>query len=466
MILNNTNKEGYILMNMKKWLYTVVAAVITLTSVLTLTACDKKNAENGADKMNETNNTETTENVPLTEFDVLTIKDGRFYLEGKPFAEIGYNKFDLFWQPFEGLYTGGMSSYGYKMDRQEQALKELNEMGVRSIRVFCVPHSSDELNDVFWNENKRENIFFKVLDDMLDLCDKYDIKVVYSLCLTSFRDYSLVNGTWVFGKDHYRELFSDPECDARKRMNEYIEIVVGRYKDRKTVLMWELSNEITNATDISADTKIYDGERMPTLADAAKFYDEAAKKIKEVDPMRLVNSGGGSLRETHWNQYVNDSWGRDTLEEQYMAMELLYKDNAVDIIDIHTYTIGSPGSLIYDEDKNDYYITVKDYMDFSERIGKPMMVGEFGLCPSEEWPDLYYTDYSDLERSVPFMKYTLDMLEEAMPQLTYIWQYSSDRPVDQVPGSFTLKKGREGHDELLEMIMAADKRIKAYYGAE
>jgi hypothetical protein len=34
----------------------------------------------------------------LTRDDVLSIQDGRFFLEGQPFAEISFSKFDLFWQ--------------------------------------------------------------------------------------------------------------------------------------------------------------------------------------------------------------------------------------------------------------------------------------------------------------------------------------------------------------------------------
>ncbi len=39
--------------------------------------------------------------APLTRDDVLSIKDGRFFLDGKPFAEISFNKFDLLWQLYD-----------------------------------------------------------------------------------------------------------------------------------------------------------------------------------------------------------------------------------------------------------------------------------------------------------------------------------------------------------------------------
>lgn len=39
----------------------------------------------------------TSPAAPLTRQDVLSIKDGRFFLEGRPFVEISFNKYDLFW---------------------------------------------------------------------------------------------------------------------------------------------------------------------------------------------------------------------------------------------------------------------------------------------------------------------------------------------------------------------------------
>ncbi|MBT7298682.1 MAG: hypothetical protein HN849_04180, partial [Victivallales bacterium] len=41
--------------------------------------------------------------MSLTKDDVLSVRDGRFYLEGRPFAEISFNKFDLLWQLYDQL---------------------------------------------------------------------------------------------------------------------------------------------------------------------------------------------------------------------------------------------------------------------------------------------------------------------------------------------------------------------------
>ena len=40
----------------------------------------------------------------LTRDDVLSIRDGRFYLDGKPFAEISFNKFDSRQPGLDGFF--------------------------------------------------------------------------------------------------------------------------------------------------------------------------------------------------------------------------------------------------------------------------------------------------------------------------------------------------------------------------
>jgi len=42
----------------------------------------------------------------ITRDDVLSIRDGRFFLDGRPFAEISFDKFDLLWQLYGELAAG------------------------------------------------------------------------------------------------------------------------------------------------------------------------------------------------------------------------------------------------------------------------------------------------------------------------------------------------------------------------
>src|SRR4051794_11357321 len=77
--------------------------------------------------------------VSLTQKDVLSIRSGQFFLDGKPFAEISFNKFDLFWQLYDQLTLGQpLDPSNPIVAAQERALRNLHELGFQSIRVFAL----------------------------------------------------------------------------------------------------------------------------------------------------------------------------------------------------------------------------------------------------------------------------------------------------------------------------------------
>ena len=398
--------------------------------------------------------------MTLTENDVLTIKDGVFMLEGKPFAEISFNKFDLFTQLIDPLLKGDPSTYETMLKKQDQALAELHEMGFRSIRVFMSPWAPSDTKNAWYNV---QGILFKAMDDVVGMCEKYDIKIVWCLGLTSFGEKWMVTGGWELGEYQMRELIADENSIARQEMYKYLDGIIQRYRNSKAVLTWELANEISLDADIMPDTKTYEDQRMPTLKDVATFYDQVAQRIHQNDPLRLVNSGGSSMRESQWNQYVNNSWQKDTEEEQYKALEFLYKDSACDIIDIHWYANNKLGNTVLDnETGQEMILNLGHYKRFADAIGKPLMVGEVGVCPIVD-EEGYFDNYDDVETARPFFKRQLDEIVDNGIPLSYWWTYSSDRPQDEGVGGFSLKKGSD--DELLGMIIEANQRLKAKYGA-
>ncbi|MDR3707519.1 MAG: cellulase family glycosylhydrolase [Capsulimonadaceae bacterium] len=415
--------------------------------------------------------------APLTKRDVLTLRDGRFYLHGKRFAEISFNKFDLFWEPFDLLKNGKGDTQEYRdmVAAQDHALRELHEMGFRSIRIFGAPWGIWDLRATFDDPAKRESVYFKAMDTVLDLCDKNDIRVVYSLGCANFTDRALVHGKWVYGEEHERELIANPASRSRQELYRYIDIVVNRYKSRQTILMWEISNETTLSADISPETNIYNGERMPALLDVAHFFNDVATRIKANDPLRLVNSGGSCMRGCQWNQYTNHKWILDTVEEQNKALSLVYSGSAVDVLDIHYYTNNHcVNEMVEGADGKKVPMDIGQYMAAAKRIGKPLMIGETGSSETArddnpknkqvyaETPD-YHDSYWD-PNAAKWVKILCDQIVDAGPQLTYWWEYSSNRPVDQKAPSFDIKKGRT--DPVLAEIIDANKRLKAKLGAQ
>lgn len=403
----------------------------------------------------------------LTKDDVLSIKDGRFFLDGKPFAEISFNKFDLFWQLYDQLAAGRqLTASNTLVQAQDKALRTLHELGFQTIRIFALPWGPEGPAS-YADPEKRKNLY-AALDKTLDLCDAHDIRVVWSLGAGSFTDTKLEPGKgWVFGEEQERELIANPESRSRKLLYRYIDETVARYKQRKAVLMWEISNELTLDADIGDDNRVYNGQRMPTLKELVGFFDDAARRIKSADPLRLVNSGGSNMRESQWHLYLGQGWKRDTFEEQFKCFELLYKNSTVDVIDIHSYPNNKPGYAIKGDDGGDIWLDNKGYMTIAKRLGKPLIIGELGLQAAAktekkiwgETPD-YFESFEDTAASKPWLVKTLNAVVDANVPLSYWWCYQSDRASDQTDRQrFDIDIRR--NPELMACIIEANKRLKA-----
>lgn len=409
----------------------------------------------------------TNHAAQLTRQDVLSIQDGRLFLEGKPFAEISFNKFDLFWRLYDQLAEGKqLSATNPLVQAQDRALRNLHELGFKSVRIFALPWGPAG-PDSYANLEKRKNLY-AALDKTLELCDAHDIRVVWSLSAASFTDTKLdpVKG-WVYGEEQLRELVSDPESRGRKLLYLYIDETVARYRHRKAVMMWEISNEVTLQADIGDANHVFNGERMPSLKDVGRFFDEVARRIKSVDPLRLVNSGGSNMRESQWHLYQGAGWKRDTFEEQFKCFELLYAPSAVEVIDIHSYPDNQPGYAITGKDGSRMWLDNKGYMTIAKRLGKPLIIGELGLHASartdkkiwQETPD-YFDSYDDTKAAKPWVEKTLNDVIEAGVPLTYWWCYQSDGGDDQNnPQRFDIDRDR--NPELIACIAEANKRLKA-----
>lgn len=187
---------------------------------------------------------------PLTKDDVLSIREERFFLNGQPFAEISFNKFDLFWQLYDQLSAGKvLDDTNPMVQAQDKALRELHSMGFRTIRFFALPWGPAG-SESYADPEKRKRLY-EALDKALDLCDQHDIRVVWSLDASAFTDTKLVPGKgWVHGEEQKRELMSNPASRGRQLLYRYLDETVARYRHRKAVLMWEIGNEVTLSADI------------------------------------------------------------------------------------------------------------------------------------------------------------------------------------------------------------------------
>ena len=409
----------------------------------------------------------TNRPAALTREEVLSVSNGRFFLNGKPFAEISFNKYDLFWHLYDELTRGRpLNAANHLVQAQDKALRNLHDLGFKTIRIFALPWGP--AGPLSYADPIRRARLYVALDKTLDLCDAHDVRVVWSLGAGSFTDTQLLPGKgWVYGEEQQRELIANPESRGRQLLYRYIDETVARYRQRKTVAMWEISNEVTLSADIGDTNRVYNGERMPSLKEVARFLDDVARRIKSVDPLRLVNSGGSNMRESQWHLYQGAGWKRDTFEEQFNCFELLYAKSAVDVIDIHSYPDNNPGYAIVREDGTRMWLDDEGYMTIAKRLGKPLIIGELGLhaIPRsekkvwEESPD-YFESYDDTLAAKPWVVKTLNHVVEAGVPLSYWWCYQSDDPSEQ-NNRQRFDIDRERNPDLVGCIAEANRRLKA-----
>lgn len=386
---------------------------------------------------------------------MLSLKDGHFQLDGRRFAEISFNKFDLMWSLHQELEAGrALDDDNPVVKAQDKALANLKSLGFRSIRFFAFPWGNGAAAR-YSDETARRRIF-AALDKAVSLSEKHGIGLVWSLCAGSFVD----------DGESLKELCANRGSRNRRILEAYLDEVIARYRQSPAVLMWEVHNELT----LEADLPVPEGQPgpgpYPTLAEVARFHDDVARFIKQRDPLRLVNNGGSVPREFQWNLYQGKGWKRDTIEEQFLCFDLLFRDRAIDVIDIHYYLQQHPGIRIAGDDGRDRWIGLADYMRMAKRLGKPLMIGETGRAPVsrdnhgfwQETPD-YFPSLADAGSALRWIQPLLDEIVASEVQLSYWWTYQSDRAMD-VGDPLGFHVTIEKNPEIVRAIAGANRRLQ------
>ncbi|MBR5124659.1 MAG: cellulase family glycosylhydrolase, partial [Clostridia bacterium] len=234
--------------------------------------------------------------------------NGRFYMNGQPYYEISFNKFDIAAQILINYFPDNFRDFNIGEDQRanaELALKELSDNGFTSIRFFSYVDSYEMIHDPVESEK-----YWAGLDELYDLCDKYGIKVVPSLSLGSSVMTACEHveglGYVSVGEDSI-DLITNPDSKSRAFQKAYIESYVNRYKDRDTVLMWEINNEMNLEMDIGGTT----GKLTYSAYQLSAFYAWCTSVINECDPDRMVVSGDSVQRNANYHLLAGVMAGRE-----------------------------------------------------------------------------------------------------------------------------------------------------------
>ncbi len=346
---------------------------------------------------------------------------GRFYMNGQPYYEISFNKFDIAAQILIGYFPNNFRDFNIGEDQRanaERALKELSDNGFTSIRFFSYVDSYEMIHDPVESER-----YWAGLDELYDLCDRYGIKVVPSLCcgtsLMTACEYVEGLGYVSVGEDRI-DLITNPESKSREFQKAYIETYVNRYKDRGTVLMWEINNEMNLDMDVGPSI----GQVTYSAYQLSEFFAWCTDIIHQCDPDRLVTSGDSVQRGSNYHLLAgtmagrdDNDWTTDTYAQRLYMNYLLHGLGGLDVTSVHAYGESTEDVHI---PENRLKTTVNRMSlsimaDEARAIGQPLYVGELGTGKANG-----NTDYETIRS-------TLDGYVALGLQLVHWWSYDTCR---------------------------------------
>lgn len=207
----------------------------------------------------------------------ITKKGDRLYEGQKVFRFIGVNAPSI-----NGHYDGYRDTNpesGYAYDptelgyEMEGYFKDMSQMGVTVFRTWgiTVADGSNEYEALVRGKNTYNEVAFRRIDKMLQLCNRYNIRVI--LCLVKENHYW--GGTTAFSALHGGgNYYTTPAVKGgfkhllhtiANRKNHYTGV---SYKEDKSILAWEFGNEVPNKE--------------------VAWIDEMSTYLKSIDPHHLI----------------------------------------------------------------------------------------------------------------------------------------------------------------------------------
>ncbi len=387
----------------------------------------------------------------------LQARGTKLILNGKPFVKVSVNKWDLLMQYLAPFGFTDELDPGSALTAAQKSLADLSERGLDVIRINGTPYWPRWLAETYYKDPDR---YFSLYDRMLDDCDQHGIRVIVNIYFFP--------GTWCdLAHESLHDFMTQPDCESRRMLSVYLGELVGRYRDRPTVLFWELPNELNLLADLwfhlpegvlqaleeAAEQRLLtppvvrDERNHYTSDELAAFSRRLAEHIRSIDPNHLIGSGYAAPRPSAMHllraarsQSAERAWQPDGEQELAEYLRLTHPD-PIDLISIHHYEAGET----YLPDRQDgSMLVLAMFKRLADRIGKPMYVGECG--PS---PQLVAPVYMQPE-AVAAVRQTLTVAERAGIPLVLFWNWDTFVQLDD---PLALRPGRS--DESIALITRA-----------
>ncbi|MFZ6655092.1 hypothetical protein [Undibacterium sp. TJN19] len=371
--------------------------------------------------------------------DPLTVTNGKFTKDGKPFNGVGVNYFDAFTRYAENKYDTSW----------KDGLKTLNHYGIPFIRINTFGYWSEEIKTHYLN-NKPQ--FYTRLDEFMNEADKQHVGVILNLFfnLSAFTE---------LNSNDYSEL-ANKDSRTRKMMRDITAEIVDRYKNHPALWGWEFANETNQLVDLPAN--LNNSQYLPRRDPEGKLQrttrdnygvsaiiptmTEFAEIIRQRDMKTPVFTGNGASREYSYHVSQLNKWDQDTPEQFGF---IVGRDNPgkVNTLTMHVYPeqeghyFGSPAN-------SSYSAIIAAVMARSKIDSKPFFLGEFGV--NEKKADTYNI-------KTKFKEVTSAIMSNRVP-LSALWVF--DKPQEGEKEKFNVNTPERIYQ--LEAIQKMNKDMQSW----
>jgi hypothetical protein len=329
-----------------------------------------------------------------------------------PAAELGANKFDLRRQYFPDSDTNEPNpSDPVRLAMARKAIADARDAGWTFLRTSVTGYwplnIGDRRNDLaVWQADP--TAFWAGMDRMFDDLDRAGVRLVPSFVWNTTQFPALARETLA-------TFIHDPTSHSRRLLAQFITEFIVRYRNRRTILFYELTNEMNLKADLDLRSRCKGVGPCVwsdfTTHDMVSFSRDLVSLIKSLDRTRQVTSGFSIPRRAaaHLKEHPQFDAGRpdrsaDDREE--FTRYIVAVHAPFDIISVH----------INPQSENDrfgrpagqQYALVADAAAAAREAGKPLFVGEFGDTGA-----------------TPFMRGLLDLIvhEKVAYASFWSWEY-------------------------------------------
>jgi len=385
----------------------------------------------------------------------LYVENGTLMKDAEAYYGIGANYFNLFYRTIKDVSD---TSY-------IQGLTRLAEAGIPFVRF-----SAGGFWPVDWKlyMEEREK-YFELFDNIVELAEELEIGLIPSL-FWHFQAIADLN-------EEPMDQFMNDKSKTIGFINQYTSEVVERYKNSPAIWGWEFGNEFSLFIDIpphggsipgihtSLGTAAVRDSVRDVLVSGCMYnaYDEFARTVREFDKSRAIFSGGDVPRAWAFNNTAGNPWVKDS-PDQTRAMLFRYNPDPINTLSIRGYwnVKNSFDNIARDEytpeniHANEVMgVSFAEYlpyaMKWSEEIGKPLFIGEWGA--SESWLEEGQT-WNTVDVEEAFTERLNAIVENRVP-LSAFWVYDLQGQTNSWNITFDNERAY-----MIDMVLEANETLK------